>query len=175
MGVCWRPYLSHSPYILLPSLPPFITITPQLPPPLPLRLLGLLRKKKTEKWVFFSFLFFPFLPTPTPTHGASIRRWGLGNQGLRSWKGFYFWNFNCYIFRKRKKKEKKNHTHRMKHGNCRCSCSWLPSSISNLTPKTQVPGSVFQPLLALRPGPTRHRVSLQALLSLGGFLEPSQE
>lgn len=108
VGVSWRSYLSPSPSVLLLSPPPSTTTTARPPPPLPQRLLGLLRKKKTEKWGFFSFLFFLF--PPTPTHGASFWRWGLGNKGRRSRKGFYFWNFNCYIFRKRKKKKNQDKT-----------------------------------------------------------------
>uniref|UniRef100_A0A8C5ZX98 Phosphodiesterase n=1 Tax=Marmota marmota marmota TaxID=9994 RepID=A0A8C5ZX98_MARMA len=105
VGVRWRPYLSPSPLTLWPSLSALTPIFLQPPPPLPQRLLALLRKKKTEKWGVFSFLFFPF--PPAPTHGAFFWTWGLGNEGLRSQKGFYFLNFNGNIFRKKNKKRRK--------------------------------------------------------------------
>lgn len=93
-------------------------------------------KKENRKVGFFSLFFFsPFPPTPNPTHGATFWRWGLGKEGLRFWKGFYFWNFHCYIFRKKEKKTGKKKTkNRMKHSNCRCSCSRLPWSISDPSP-----------------------------------------
>jgi hypothetical protein len=79
--------------------------------------LALVRKKKMEKRGIFSFLFFSF--PPTPIHGAFWWWAGLGIEGLRSQKGFYFLNFNCNIFRKITKKKKK----KMKHSNCRCPLS----------------------------------------------------
>lgn len=79
------------PQPLLPaaSLPPLITITPQPPPPLPQRLLGLLRKKKTEKWGFFSFLFCPL---PSIPQGLFLEV-GAGEQGAEVLEGFLFFEF----------------------------------------------------------------------------------